>query len=192
MKMGVLIIDNYDSFVYNIARYVEELGFRPTVLRNDAFSLEDIAAQAPSHIIISPGPCSPQEAGICLSLIQTFAPTIPLLGICLGHQAIAQAFGGKVVPAQHPMHGKACLIRHQGIGIFAHLPNPLMVARYHSLIADPHTFPHYLHITATDAAGEIMALQHHHYPTFGLQFHPESILTEEGHRFLGNFLKTSS
>ena len=185
--MSILIIDNYDSFVYNLARYTEELGFEAIVVRNNEITLSDISTINPSHLILSPGPCTPNEAGICLEAIRHFYQTIPILGICLGHQAIAQAFGGQVIHATRPMHGKSCAITHTGQGLFQTLPNPLTVGRYHSLVACPNTLPSCLEPTAHDSIGEIMALQHTKYPTFGLQFHPESILTEQGHVFLKNY-----
>ena len=185
----ILLIDNYDSFVYNLARYVRELGFREHVIRNDAITLDQIEALKPSHIILSPGPCRPDDAGITLALIGHFAKYIPILGICLGHQAIGQAFGGNVIPAKNPTHGKASFIYHDEKSIFKKLPNPLKVGRYHSLAVCKHHLPSCLNITATTADGEIMGLQHQTYPTIGLQFHPESILTEHGHQLLLNFLK---
>lgn len=184
----ILLIDNYDSFVYNLARYVRELGFTEMVKRNDAITLNEIEALNPSHIIISPGPCTPNEAGVCLSLIQYFAEYIPILGICLGHQAIGQAFGGEVVRAKQPTHGKASSVSHQQQGIFRDLPSPFKAARYHSLAVCKDTLPTCLQITASTEDGEIMGLQHQNYPTVGLQFHPESILTEHGHQLLLNFL----
>lgn len=185
----ILIIDNYDSFVYNLARYVAELGFEPVVYRNDAIDLDQIAALSPSHIILSPGPAAPDEAGICLALIQRFMGSIPILGVCLGHQAIAQACGGRVTRAEQPMHGKATAINHHGKGLFQGLPNPLNVGRYHSLIASREDFPEQLEITALCQAGEIMAMQHRKHPVYGVQFHPESILTEFGHALLSHFLE---
>ncbi|MBA2648913.1 MAG: aminodeoxychorismate/anthranilate synthase component II [Legionella sp.] len=185
----ILLIDNYDSFVHNLARYVRELGFREQIRRNDEITLEQIEAFKPSHIIISPGPCTPKEAGITLDIIRHFASHIPILGVCLGHQAIGQAFGGHVVRAINPTHGKASFIHHDGQGIFQNLPNLLKVGRYHSLAVSKEHLPACLMITATAADGEIMGLQHRTYPTIGLQFHPESILTEQGHQLLSNFLK---
>lgn len=184
----ILLIDNYDSFVYNLARYVKELGFNVRLERNDAISLEQIAALAPSHIILSPGPGTPSAAGICIELIQRFAPDIPILGVCLGHQAIGEAFGAKVVQAKQPRHGKASLIEHDSSRIFQDLPKPLQVGRYHSLIVSPLGLPSCLKVTAWSKANEIMALQHQQYPVVGVQFHPESILTEAGHQLLFNFL----
>ena len=188
----VLIIDNYDSFVYNLARYSEELGMPTTVYRNDAVTLEDIKKINPYHIFLSPGPCSPTEAGICLSLIKHFYQSIPILGICLGHQAIAQALGGTVMRAKEPMHGRAASIHHNQAGIFQNLPNPLVAARYHSLIVDESSLPNKLNITAHSERGEIMALSHTNGITHGVQFHPESILTPDGKKLLHNFLKIKS
>lgn len=184
----ILLIDNYDSFVFNLARYVAELGYEYQVYRNDAISLEQIMALSPSHIILSPGPCTPNEAGISLPLIRHFQGQFPILGVCLGHQAIAQGCGGKVVRARLPKHGKAEEIRHLNRGLFKNLPNPLTVARYHSLIVERETLPVDLEITAVTEEGEIMAIAHKKYPLFGVQFHPESILTTEGHQLLANFL----
>ncbi len=184
----ILLIDNYDSFVYNLARYVNELGFETRVVRNSAISLEEIKALSPSHLIISPGPCTPNEAGISLAAIQEFAETLPILGVCLGHQALGQAFGAKVIRAKRPMHGKASLIEHVQKGVFVGIENPLPVARYHSLIVSEENFPGDLEITARCERGEIMALQHRQYPLVGLQFHPESILTSSGYALLKNFL----
>jgi anthranilate synthase/aminodeoxychorismate synthase-like glutamine amidotransferase len=184
----ILVIDNYDSFVHNLARYVRELGWATTVVRNDAIELAAIEALAPSHIIISPGPCTPDEAGISVPLIPRFGPTIPILGVCLGHQSIGQAFGGKVVRARRPMHGKTSLVRHDGAGIFAGLPNPLRATRYHSLVVAADDLPADLLVAAESEEGEIMALRHRRWPVVGLQFHPEAVLTEHGHDLLRNFL----
>jgi anthranilate synthase component II len=184
----ILLIDNYDSFVYNLARYIQELGFAAEVHRNDAISLEQIEALMPSHIILSPGPGSPKDAGICLDIIKHFAKSTPILGVCLGHQAIGQAYGGKVVAAKHPTHGKASFIQHDEKGIFRGLARPLKVGRYHSLALSQHGLPECLEVTAFTADGEIMALQHLTHPTIGVQFHPESILTDQGHQLLFNFL----
>ncbi|MBS0289473.1 MAG: aminodeoxychorismate/anthranilate synthase component II [Proteobacteria bacterium] len=185
----VLVIDNYDSFVFNLSRYVIELGYEAVVYRNDGIKLADIIKMAPSHIIISPGPCSPTEAGISLELISTFMATIPILGVCLGHQAIAQACGAQVIRAKFPMHGKADKILHNAQGIFKELPNPLTVARYHSLIVKNGSLPSNLKITALSMQNEIMAIQHQIYPLIGVQFHPESVLTEHGHDLIDAFLK---
>lgn len=186
----ILLIDNYDSFVHNLARYVRELGVETKVYRNDAISISQIATLNPSHIILSPGPCTPDEAGITLSVIQHFAEHTPILGVCLGHQAIGQAFGGEIIRAKKPTHGKASLITHQNKGLFKNLPNPMSVGRYHSLAVNSLNLPAALQITATTADGEIMGLQHQTYPTFGVQFHPESILTEDGYQLLDAFVRT--
>src|SRR5579872_644850 len=184
----ILLIDNYDSFVYNLAFYVGELGYVRHVIRNDAISLNEIEKLNPSHIIISPGPCAPDQAGISLDVIKQFGPSIPILGVCLGHQAIGQAYGGKVVRAKNPMHGKASYINHDEKNIFEKIENPLRVARYHSLIVSDENFPDELCVTARCQNGEIMALRHHQHPVYGVQFHPESVLTASGHALLKNFL----
>jgi len=185
----LLLIDNYDSFVYNLARYVSELGWEREVVRNDAITLEEIEALAPSHIIISPGPCTPNEAGISNAVIRHFEATIPILGVCLGHQCIGQVYGGQVVRAGRPMHGKTSLITHVGLGVFRDLPSPLRVTRYHSLVVDRQTFPNDLILTANSPDGEIIALRHRTHPVVGVQFHPEAVLTESGHQLLRNFLE---
>ena len=182
----ILLIDNYDSFVYNLARYVVELGFEMLVKRCDAISIEEIQALPVSHLILSPGPGEPKSAGISISCISYFADKLPILGVCLGHQAIAEAFGGKVVRAPKPMHGKSDWVFHNNLGIFQGLPNPMQVGRYHSLIAAE--LSECLEVTATNQAGLIMAIQHKIFPTFGVQFHPESVLTEQGKALLSNFL----
>jgi anthranilate synthase/aminodeoxychorismate synthase-like glutamine amidotransferase len=184
----ILLIDNYDSFVYNLGRYVSELGMPYLVKRNNSIRLEEIAHLNPSHIILSPGPCTPNEAGISMDAIKTFGSSIPILGVCLGHQAIGQVYGGKVVRAKCPMHGKASYITHEGTDLFAKLPQPLKVGRYHSLIVSEVDFPAELNITARSEEGEIMAMKHQTHPVWGVQFHPESILTEGGHALLQNFL----
>jgi anthranilate synthase/aminodeoxychorismate synthase-like glutamine amidotransferase len=184
----ILVIDNYDSFVHNLARYLRELGWTTRVVRNDGMALDDIAALKPSHIVISPGPCTPNEAGISVATVRRFGPSIPILGVCLGHQSIGQAFGGRVVRARRPMHGKTSLIRHRSAGIFAGLPNPLRATRYHSLVVAKEDLPDELEITAESEEGEIMALAHRRYPIVGLQFHPEAVLTEHGYDLLRNFL----
>ena len=184
----ILIIDNYDSFTYNLAQVLGELGAEVSVVRNDALSLDEIAALSPTHIVISPGPGTPDDAGLSLDVIRRFAPSIPILGVCLGHQAIGQAFGGRVVRAGRLMHGKVSPMLHDGRGLFAGLPSPFNATRYHSLIVvEP--LPDCLAVTACTAEGEVMGLRHRQYPTFGVQFHPESILTEHGHRLLKNFLE---
>jgi anthranilate synthase/aminodeoxychorismate synthase-like glutamine amidotransferase len=187
----ILLIDNYDSFVYNLARYVGELGYERIVKRNDAITLDEIEVMQPSHIIISPGPCAPDQAGISLDVIRKFGAKIPILGVCLGHQAIGQAYGGLVARAQHPMHGKSSQIEHDNRGIFSGIENPLRVARYHSLIVSDRNFPAELSVTARCPLGEIMGVAHTTHPVFGVQFHPESVLTQCGHALLNNFLQMS-
>jgi len=187
----ILLIDNYDSFVYNLARYVGELGFERKVVRNDKITLEEVKQINPSHIIISPGPCTPNEAGISLALIKEFAPKIPILGVCLGHQAIGQVFGARVSRAKNPMHGKSSFIKHDEKKIFRFLKNPLCIARYHSLILNDENFPNDLIVTSRCEIGEIMSVCHRVYPVYGVQFHPESILTQEGHKIILNFLSSN-
>jgi anthranilate synthase/aminodeoxychorismate synthase-like glutamine amidotransferase len=188
----ILVVDNYDSFVYNLARYVGELGHPRLVVRNDQITLDDVLAIAPSHIILSPGPCTPAEAGISNRLIRHFGRTTPILGVCLGHECIGAAYGGTVERSRRPMHGKTCLIEHEGAGVFAGLPDPLRVTRYHSLIVAEKDLPAELRITARSEEGEIMALQHARDPVVGVQFHPEAVLTEHGHALLRNFLALSA
>ena len=183
----ILLIDNYDSFTFNLVHFLGDLGARCEVWRNDALSVAQAMAMAPEAIVLSPGPCTPNEAGICLDLIQAAAGKIPLLGVCLGHQAIGQAFGGEVVRAPVPMHGKLSPVAHDGTDLFAGLPSPFMATRYHSLIVKRQTLPDVLVETArTDDI--IMGLRHRTLPVFGVQFHPESIASEHGHAILGNFL----
>ena len=184
----ILLIDNYDSFVYNLARYVQELGAEPRVLRHDAIGLDDIEEMAPSHIIISPGPCSPNEAGISTEVVRQLGQRIPILGVCLGHQCIGAAYGAEIVRAGVPMHGKTSRIHHQGAGLFAGLPDPFTATRYHSLVIAPDSIPGSLRVTATSEDGEIMAVQHTEHPVHGVQFHPESVLTEHGYRLIDHFL----
>lgn len=184
----ILLIDNYDSFVWNLARYVGELGYPRLVVRNDAIGLEDLATLAPSHIILSPGPCTPAEAGISNAVVTGFGDRIPVLGVCLGHQCIGAALGAKVGRARRPMHGKASSVRHDGTGLFHGLPDPLRVTRYHSLIVEEEGLPAGLRVTARSEEGEIMALAHREHPIHGVQFHPEAVLTERGHALLANFL----
>ena len=188
----LLMIDNYDSFTYNLVQYFMELGEEVQVFRNDKISLDEIAALEPDHLVISPGPCTPAQAGISISAIKRFAGEIPILGICLGHQAITEAYGGEVVRAGRLMHGKTSPIEHDDSGLFRHLPNPFTATRYHSLEARRESFPAPLKITAWTAEGEIMGLEHATLPVWGVQFHPESILTVEGKRLLGNFLDLSA
>jgi anthranilate synthase component II len=188
----LLMIDNYDSFTYNLVQYLGELGEDVRVFRNDEITLDEVALLAPHAIVISPGPCTPKEAGISVSLIERFAGDIPILGVCLGHQAIGQAFGGRVVHARTVMHGKTSPIQHQGQGVFADLPNPLTATRYHSLIIERESLPSCLEITAWTDDGEIMGVRHREKAVEGVQFHPESILTEAGHALLRNFLKQQS
>jgi len=184
----LLVIDNYDSFTYNLVQYFGELGADPLVRRNDEITPDEIAALNPERIVISPGPCTPNEAGISCEVICRFGPTIPLLGVCLGHQSIGQVYGGEVVRAGRLMHGKTSPILHHDTGVFAGLPNPFDATRYHSLLVRRETFPAALEITAETAEGEIMGLRHREYPIHGVQFHPESILTLCGKRLLQNFL----
>ena len=185
----LLLIDNYDSFTYNLVQYLGELGADVHVHRNDAITLEQIAAWAPEKIVISPGPCTPSEAGISVALVERFAGKTPILGVCLGHQAIGQAFGGHIVRAQGVMHGKVSPIAHDGRGVFAGLPSPFTATRYHSLAIDPATMPACLEITATADDGEIMGVRHREFAVEGVQFHPEAFLTEHGHALLKNFVK---
>jgi anthranilate synthase/aminodeoxychorismate synthase-like glutamine amidotransferase len=185
----ILIVDNYDSFVHNVARYFEELGQRTRVVRNDAVTEADLAAKA---IVVSPGPCTPHEAGQSMEIVQRFSGRIPILGICLGHQVIGEVFGGLVRRARRPMHGDSSEINHSGTGMFAGLPQRFSAGRYHSLIVDLDGRDTPLQVTATSDEGEIMGLRHKSHPTFGLQFHPESILTEGGYDLLRNFLKVAA
>ncbi len=185
----ILLIDNYDSFVYNLARYFQRLGQATEVVRNTAIDAAGVRARRPEAIVISPGPCTPREAGCSLDVIRATAGTIPLLGVCLGHQAIAEALGGRVVRAAEPVHGRTSRIRHQGRGIFAGLPDPILGCRYHSLIVDEATLPAELEVTARTEDGLVMALQHRRFPLAGVQFHPESILTVAGYPLLAAFLR---
>jgi len=186
----LLLIDNYDSFVHNLARYFRRLGCELEVVRNDQTTAAEIAKRNDIHaIILSPGPCTPTVAGCSLDLVRTLAAKLPILGVCLGHQTIAAAFGGKIVRAAEPRHGRSSLISHEQRGLFAGLPSPLRVGRYHSLLAEEITLPSELLVTARDESGVIMALEHCELPIFGVQFHPESILTEHGYEMLANFLR---
>ena len=184
----LLLIDNYDSFTYNLVQYFGELGADVHVHRNDVLTLEQIAAWEPEQIVISPGPCTPNEAGISVPLIRRFAGTVPILGVCLGHQAIGQAFGGNIVRAAHVMHGKVSPVTHDGRGVFTGLPSPLTATRYHSLAIERASMPACLEVTATSDDGEVMGVRHREWPVEGVQFHPEAILTEHGHALLRNFL----
>ncbi len=187
----LLLIDNYDSFTWNLVQYLGDLGAPVEVQRNDQLSVDQALALAPKAIVISPGPCDPDRAGICLPLIKAAAGKIPLLGVCLGHQAIGQAFGGKVIRAPMPMHGKMDMIHHTGEDLFTNVPSPFKATRYHSLIVERQSLPDCLKITGETADGLIMALSHKTHPIFGVQFHPESIASEHGHDLLANFLSLS-
>jgi anthranilate synthase component 2 len=184
----ILVIDNYDSFTYNLVQYFGELGADVEVVRNDELTVEEIARRRPERIVVSPGPCSPDEAGVSLDAILSLGGQVPLLGVCLGHQAIGQAFGGRVVHAKTLMHGKTSPIEHAGKGVFRGLPSPFVATRYHSLAVERESLPACLEVTAWTADGEIMGLRHRDLPVEGVQFHPESILTEHGHALLRNFL----
>jgi len=188
MAARVLLIDNYDSFVFNLARYLEELGVETEVQRNDAISIEEIRTLAPQAVLLSPGPCTPFEAGICMDVVRELGAEFPILGVCLGHQAIGAALGGTVQRAAEPVHGRTSLIEHIGTGLFTDCPVPLQVTRYHSLIVERETLPECLRVTAWTADGTIMALEHTSWPLYGVQFHPESVLTHQGHLLLRNFL----
>jgi anthranilate synthase component 2 len=184
----MVMLDNYDSFTYNLVQYLCELGAEVAVFRNDEISIQKIEAMQPSHIVISPGPCTPNEAGISLELIARLAGRVPILGVCLGHQAIGQAFGGRVVRAKQVMHGKTSRIRHDESGIFREIPNGFVATRYHSLVVQRDSLPDCLVVSAESEDGEIMGLRHRSLPVEGVQFHPEALLTEHGHRMLQNFI----
>ena len=184
----ILVIDNYDSFVYNLVHYVEDFGVRAEVVRNDALTVADVLKKKPKAVILSPGPCTPKEAGICLELLAKAPDDLPMFGVCLGHQAIGHAFGGDVVGAQEIMHGKVSDVTHRGGGLFRGLPSPFRATRYHSLAVKRATFPTELNIDAETGDGEVMGLSHKTRPVFGVQFHPESIASEHGHAIVGNFL----
>ncbi len=186
--LRLLMLDNYDSFTYNLVQYLGELGAEVHVHRNDAITLDDVEAMAPAQIVVSPGPCTPSEAGISVPLIQRFAGRIPILGVCLGHQAIGQAFGGRIVRAQRVMHGKISPVTHDSHGVFTGVPTPFAVTRYHSLAIERQSMPDVLEVTATADDGEVMGVRHRQLPVEGVQFHPEAILTEHGKRLLANFL----
>jgi anthranilate synthase/aminodeoxychorismate synthase-like glutamine amidotransferase len=185
----ILVLDNYDSFVHNVARYLRELGAEVEVGRNDAFTVEEVEARDPTHLVLSPGPCTPDDAGISVELVRALGGRIPTLGICLGHQAVARAYGARLVPSPSPTHGRASPIHHRGEGILSGLPDPFDGGRYHSLSVDREALPAALEVTAWTDHGEVMAIRHREHPVWGVQFHPESILTEGGHRLLGAFLE---
>jgi len=185
----ILLIDNYDSFVHNLARYFNRLGQETFVLRNDAIGVPAVRRLAPQALVLSPGPCTPSEAGNSLDIVRNLHAEIPMLGVCLGHQTIAAALGGKIVRARQPMHGRTSLVEHSGEGLFADLPSSLTVCRYHSLVVEPHSVPDSLEISARTKDGTIMAFAHRELPVFGVQFHPEAILTEFGYLLLNNFLR---
>jgi anthranilate synthase/aminodeoxychorismate synthase-like glutamine amidotransferase len=187
----ILLIDNYDSFVHNLARYFQRLGQETVVLRNDATTVPDIRRMAPAAVVISPGPYTPAEAGCSLELVRELHGEVPILGVCLGHQAIAAALGGRIVRAPEPMHGRTSLVEHEAAGLFAGLPSPLNVCRYHSLVVEERSLPEGLKVTARSEDGVIMALEHTSAPVFGVQFHPEAVLTEYGYQMLANFLSLS-
>ncbi len=185
----ILVIDNYDSFTYNLVQYLGELNQTVEVRRNDAITLDEIEALAPDHLLLSPGPCTPTEAGICLGLIERFAGKIPIFGVCLGHQSIGQAFGGNIIRAKKVMHGKTSTMTHTGVGFLHGLPTPFTAIRYHSLVIEPESCPDCLEVIATSEDGEIMGVRHKEFNVQGVQFHPESVLTEHGHQMLKNFLE---
>jgi anthranilate synthase/aminodeoxychorismate synthase-like glutamine amidotransferase len=187
----LLLIDNYDSFAYNLAQYFGELGGELVIKRNDEISLDEIAALAPNHICISPGPCTPREAGISKEVVLRFGTRVPILGVCLGHQCIAEAYGGKIVRAPRLVHGKSCTIRHNGSELFTDLPTPFEAGRYHSLVVERDSFPARLEIIAESDDDIIMALRHREFPVYGVQFHPESVLTPNGKKILARFLSHS-
>jgi anthranilate synthase component 2 len=188
----ILMIDNYDSFTYNLVQYLGELGADVRVFRNDEISVEEIEALAPSHVVISPGPCTPDDAGVTLAAIERLAGRVPVLGVCLGHQAIGQAFGGKVVRARQVMHGKVSRIRHDGAGVFSAIPDDFVATRYHSLVVEQASLPQCLAVTAQSEDGEIMGLRHRSLQVEGVQFHPEALLTEHGRKMLQNFIEPKS
>ena len=188
----ILVLDNYDSFTWNLVQLLGELGADPTVLRNDEATVEEIQAMTPDRIVISPGPCTPREAGISVDLIRSLGPSIPLLGVCLGHQAIGEAFGGRTVQASRIMHGKTARVFHRGDGLFRGIPSPMLAARYHSLVTDPSALPRGLEVTAwsdpQEFGEEVQGIRHRRHPVWGVQFHPESLFSQAGKALLGNFL----
>ncbi len=184
----ILLIDNYDSFTWNLVHYLGQLGAEVSVVRNDAMSVDDVARRQPKAVVLSPGPCDPDKAGICLDLVRRLGASLPILGVCLGHQTIGQVYGGRVVRASAPMHGKVSLIHHSGASVFRGLPEPFEATRYHSLVVERASLPDTLTITAETDDGTIMGLAHKTFPVHGVQFHPESIATQNGHKLLQNFL----
>jgi len=185
----IFVLDNYDSFTYNLVQYMGEMGAEMTIRRNDALSVDEVEALAPERILLSPGPCTPQEAGISIELVQRFAGKVPILGVCLGHQAIGAAFGGDVVRAPKLMHGKTSEVEHDGKTVFTGIASPMTCTRYHSLIVSEKNLPAELEVSARTADGTIMGLRHRNYPVEGVQFHPESVLTDDGKRLIRNFLE---
>jgi anthranilate synthase/aminodeoxychorismate synthase-like glutamine amidotransferase len=185
------VLDNHDSFVYNLARYARELGCDAVVRMSDSITVSEVAAMQPSHIILSPGPCTPAESGLCTDVARELGTHVPILGVCLGHQCIAAAFGGKIVRAQLPLHGRSSAIYHDGTGVLAGIPSPFLAARYHSLVIDLNSLPGALRVTARSEEGEIMAVAHERLPVYGVQFHPESVATEWGYQILANFFGVS-
>lgn len=185
----LLLIDNYDSFTYNLYQYLCELGADVDVVRNDALTVDDVEAMQPDGIVLSPGPGRPEDAGVCIPVIARFVGQVPILGVCLGHQAIGQAFGGRVVRAKQVMHGKVSRVRHDGQGVFRQIENPFVATRYHSLVVERDSLPDCLEVTAQSEDGEIMGLRHRALPVEGVQFHPEALLTDHGHRMLKNFIE---
>ncbi|WP_102961067.1 anthranilate synthase component II [Mangrovicella endophytica] len=189
----ILVVDNYDSFVFNVARYLRRLGAETSVIRNDALTLDGVRAMQPEAVILSPGPCTPHEAGISLELVRELSGTVPILGVCLGHQVIGEAFGGRVERAARPLHGRASAVEHQGTGLFTGLPAPMQAGRYHSLIVrETPALDAALQVDARSEEGEIMGLSHRSHPTYGIQFHPESVLTEGGSDIFANFLRLAA
>lgn len=184
----ILLLDNYDSFVHNLARYFRELGEEVEVRRNDAVTVAEAREMGPGHLVVSPGPCTPTEAGVANALIGALAEDVPVLGVCLGHQCVGEVYGGEIVRAERPMHGKSSQIHHDGTDLFTGIPSPFRAVRYHSLVVEPASVPDSLEVTARTERGEIMALRHRELPVWGVQFHPEAILTEHGHGLLANFL----
>ena len=187
----IVVIDNYDSFTFNLVQYLGELGAELTVVRNDKTTVAEVEAMRPEKVLISPGPCSPNEAGVSCDVIERLGPRVPVFGVCLGHQCLGQVYGGHIIRAEHLMHGKTSMIHHDGKQVFQDMPNPFQATRYHSLIVEASSLPAILEVSAHTEAGEIMGLRHRDYPVFGVQFHPESILTEEVMRIMKNFLRNT-